>query len=267
MPMRKRLFTLLAAVLLMWSMSITALAHDVPDLSRKGSIHIVMSHGGKAVPGGSLTLYRVGAVHEEDGNYGFVLTGAFIGSGVSLEDIQSAGLAKELADYVKAQKISGTTQKIAKDGTVTFSDLEPGLYLLVQHKAAEGYYEAAPFLVSVPMMEDGRYIYDVDASPKVEIKKEPETPEETETPEEPETPEETETPEEPETPEVPGIPETPGTPGFPGTPAVPEASVVPTLPQTGQLNWPIPFLVVTGLCLFSVGWALRFGKKKDDYEK
>jgi len=41
----------------------------------------------------------------------------------------------------------------------------------------------------------------------------------------------------------------------------------PQLPQTGQLNWPIPVLVVGGLALFAVGWVLCFGKKRENYEK
>lgn len=267
MPIQKRFFVLLVAVVLMCTVSITALAHDVPDLSRRGSISIVMRHGEKAVPGGSLTLYQVGVVYEEDGDYSFILSDAFSGSDLSLEDIQSARLAKELADYAGSHGISGVTKKIEKDGTVLFSDLDPGLYLLVQREAAVGYYKAVPFLVSVPMLEEGKYVYDVDASPKVELKKEPEPPEETETPQEPETPEEPETPQEPESPENPGIPEEPDTPEIPGMPKTPENSAGDTLPQTGQLNWPIPVLVVFGLCLFSTGWMLRFGKKKDGHEK
>lgn len=50
----------------------------------------------------------------------------------------------------------------------------------------------------------------------------------------------------------------------------PETTVPPTtkpsdssLPQTGQLNWPIPILVVLGLGLFIAGWLLRFARKKD----
>lgn len=58
-----------------------------------------------------------------------------------------------------------------KDGEIAFTGLELGLYLLVQHKAAKGYETAAPFLVSVPMEEDGVLRYDVDASPKVELEK------------------------------------------------------------------------------------------------
>lgn len=47
-------------------------------------------------------------------------------------------------------------------------------------------------------------------------------------------------------------------------PTVPED---PNLPQTGQLNWPIPLLAVSGLVLFVIGWILRFGKKREQYEK
>lgn len=41
----------------------------------------------------------------------------------------------------------------------------------------------------------------------------------------------------------------------------------PKLPQTGQLNWPIPLMVVAGLTFFVVGWVLCFGKKREHNEK
>ena len=34
------------------------------------------------------------------------------------------------------------------------------------------------------------------------------------------------------------------------------------LPQTGQLNWPIPVLIAGGLLLLAVGWVLVFHRKK-----
>lgn len=36
------------------------------------------------------------------------------------------------------------------------------------------------------------------------------------------------------------------------------------LPQTGQLDWPIPWMAVSGMVLFTFGWWLCFGRK--DYE-
>lgn len=259
MPIRKRMLGLFVSIVVLCAMSMTALAHDVPDTSKKGSVHITMRLGENAVPGGSITLYRVGAVAEDDGNYSFVLTGEFADCGISLDDIQSARLAKDLAAHAKGHALVGATQKIDGNGSVSFRDLEPGLYLFVQSKAPEGYHKADPFLVSVPMMEDGSYVYDVDASPKVELEKKSD---------EPEIPE---TPVNPETPTTPTTPKTPVTgavlPGGPEPSVSQPIPTVPVLPQTGQLNWPIPVLVVLGLCLFSIGWVLRTGKKKDGYEK
>lgn len=35
------------------------------------------------------------------------------------------------------------------------------------------------------------------------------------------------------------------------------------LPQTGQISWPIPWLAVTGMSMFVLGWWMCFGKKED----
>lgn len=239
MRLRRKLFTLFIAVIVISTMGITAFAQK-PDLSKKGSIHITMHQGGNVISGGSFTLYCVGAIQEKNGDYSYVLTGDFVDCGESLDNIQSAELAERLAVYAEEKKLTGSTREIGEDGTVTFSNLKPGLYLMVQKEEAPGYQKVEPFLVSIPVTENGAYIYDVDASPKVEIEKETESVSETE----PESEDETE-------------PDTPG-PGNPGG---------PDLPQTGQLNWPVPVLVILGLLLFSLGWILRFGNKKGNYEE
>lgn len=41
----------------------------------------------------------------------------------------------------------------------------------------------------------------------------------------------------------------------------------PKLPQTGQMNWPIPVMTVAGLALFIFGWYLCFGRKREGNEK
>lgn len=220
MRLQKQLAVLLLAVLLVCVMDVTAYAHDVPDISKKGSISITMLYDDQPVSGGTLTLYRVGDVEENNGDYSFGLTADFIGSGVKLTDISSADLAGDLADYAVKQGYDGTEKEIGQDGKISYTELEPGLYLLVQNKAASGYNKMSPFLVSIPMNEKGVYIYDVDASPKAELETEP-------------------------------IPETRET-----TP--PEKPS--RLPQTGQLNWPVPVLAVMGMMLFAFGWMLRFGR-------
>lgn len=221
----KQLLSLLLTALTLYGTHITASAHPVPDLTKTGSITVAMRYQDKAVPGGSLTLYRVGDVDEDGGDYSFVPTGDFKGCVAAFDEknIQSPELAKELADYAETKKLSAVGTKTAgKDGNVTFSGLELGLYLLVQETAAPGYGKMSPFLVSVPYLEDNQYVYDVKSAPKTDLEREV-TPTET-------------------------------------------APHGPTLPQTGQLNWPVPVLVVLGLTLFTIGWALRFGKKRDENE-
>lgn len=233
MQLRKKLAALLLVSVLLCSMSIVAYAHEAPDISKKGTISITMRYNKNPVAGGSLTLYRVGDIKEDDGNYSFTLTEDFTASQADLTDITSANLAKQFAQYAKDQKISGEAVKINDNGEVSFSDLDLGLYLLTQNEAASGYAAADPFLVTVPMNENGTYIYAVDASPKVELSK---------------------------------APETPTTPtGGSGTTST-STTVITKLPQTGQLNWPIPVLAVVGLGLFSIGWVLCFGKEKECYE-
>lgn len=41
----------------------------------------------------------------------------------------------------------------------------------------------------------------------------------------------------------------------------------PHLPQTGQLNWPIPVMASVGIVLFVLGWILCSRTRKDAYEE
>ncbi|MGM9549391.1 MAG: hypothetical protein ACI3V5_06060 [Faecousia sp.] len=176
MAVQKRLFALLFAATLPCIICLPVFAHDVVDTSRQGSVTIAMRSGEKIVPGGTLTCYRVGNVWEDDGNFSYFLTSEFAGCGESLEDVQSAELAKRLAQYARDNGRKRTTKRIDENGTVSFDNLAVGLYLFVQNRAAAGYLKTDPFLVRVPMMEAEVYVYDVYASPKAEVKKEPAAP-------------------------------------------------------------------------------------------
>ena len=191
-------------------------------------------------------------------NYTFRLTEDFAESRAELGQLNAA-LAETLKDYANDQNLTGKTEEIGRDGRVEFAGLKVGLYLLVQEQAAPGYYKADPFLVTLPMTENGEYVYDVDASPKVEVKDKPSRPDRPTTPDKPEEPGEPTQPDEPETPpETPEGPETPTT-EIPETPP----PLDPTLPQTGQLNWPVPALAVLGMALLAIGFLV----KRNSYEK
>lgn len=276
---RKRLAAVLAALTLLVWCAAPAFALEVVDLSRTGSIKVSLydSETSEAVGGGTLTLYRVAKVQKDNANLSFVYTNGFEDCGVELGDLSEGELAGRLAEKIAATAES-TTVEISDFGTAEFGDLEVGLYLVVQATAAENYNVINPFLVSVPIQENGSYVYDVDALPKVgtAAKKTPEPPD---TPDKPDTPDTPDKPEEenPNTPVAPG-PDNPDgwvlgangekiylNPEAP-SPDNPNGYVMGAhgLPQTGQLNWPIPVLAVTGVVLVAAGIRLKKGTRKDE---
>lgn len=216
--MKKHLISALLALLLLLCLPLSAAAaHPVPDLTRKGSITITMKYKGKPVSGGSLNLYKVGDVHEDDGNYSFVLVKGL--EALDYSDIQSPDLAKSAAKAVEEKKIAAVkTVTIGSNGTAEFSDLALGLYLVAQKTAASGYKMTASFLVSVPYLEDGAYVYNVKADPKTDLEREVK----------------------------PTPTQKPSTPSGGGK-----------LPQTGQLWWPVPVLICMGLGCIAVGLIRR----------
>ena len=257
--MKKRFWLLLATITLC---CVSAFAHNKPDHEREGSIRVTMACEGATVPGGTLTLYRVGDVQKEAEAYSFRLTKEFAQSDTSLENLNAA-LAQSLKNYATEQALTGQTEPISQEGHVAFSELTAGLYLLVQEEAASGYYRTEPFLVTLPVNGNGTYIYDVDASPKVEVEEKPSHPDKPTPP--PEVPVEPPRSEEPQTP--PGSADTSDTPKIPGTPTTEILETSPPLtdglPQTGQLNWPVPVLAVLGMALLAMGVFV----KRSGYEK
>ena len=203
----KRMIAAIGAILI--------LALSVFASEPKCSLTFRLEHDGKNLTGGSLSLYLVG-IPEGDR---YVRVDVLSGSGLSFDDPDAPGTANETWNAVKQLNLEGYRESVL-DGTVSFSDLEPGLYLAVQEEACGGYSCLSPFLITLPRMEEGEPQYDVMAKPKVEPEPLPTEPTQ---------------PTEPE-------------------PTVPDD---PELPQTGQLNWPVPLLFVGGTCLIVLGWLLR----------
>ena len=218
--MKKHLISALLALLVLLCLPLSAAAaHPVPDESQDGhcSITITMTYKGKAVPGGTLALYKVGDVQEDDGNYSFVPVKAIQSDISEFGNIESSDLPGKLAKLEK--KLTPVTAKpvtIDKNGTATFSNLEFGLYLVVQKTAASGYGKTSPFMVSVPYLYKGEYKYNVTSQPKTDLEREVK-------------------------------PTTPPSSGGGGG----------KLPQTGQLWWPVPVLVCMGLGCIAVGLIRR----------
>ena len=225
--MKRRLFCLLAALVLALAMQIPVYANNVLDWTQdgKGSITIHLNYDEDTADLGSLRLYRVGDVQDDDGDLSFAPRADFAAVWAEDADLQDPAFAWDLTTCAVDQERPFETVEVTAEGAV-FEELEIGLYLVCQNKAAEGYEAINPFLIGVPNVEEDLYVYQVDASPKVAV-----TP----------------------------APTNPPKPTEPKPTRPPE----PSLPQTGQTNWPIPLMAAAGLLLFAAGWSMY---RKGRYE-
>ena len=224
-----KLAALLLLVVVFCIHSISAMAHTIPDLDKTGSISVSMIHGTEPVGGGNLIIYRVGEIVVDDGNYSFSLTDAFRQSNVLLDDFLTA--AASLAEFAADRMLSGDEKQISADGSAVFSDLEPGLYLIVQTIPAQGYYLVTPSLVPLPIYDGEEYIYDIDATPKLELNKDTTIPSDPTGPGDPSDPTEPSAPSNPTDPTDPSDSTDPTDPSTPSDPTAPSDPTDPTDPS------------------------------------
>lgn len=158
-----------------------AAENEMPDPERIGSISITFTdpETKKPVTGDNrIALYKVADVKVENG-FKFVYVDDFADAGevpAAGEEL-NADLAEKLSKIAKEKGLDPdyAEQKIDENGNVTFTDLKIGLYLAVQTYKGSGNpaFTISPFLISIPnKSSDGKLVYDVDASPKVEVNKE-----------------------------------------------------------------------------------------------
>lgn len=256
------------------------------DISRIGSITFRITSGYEHVPGGNMLLMKVADLQyvAADGHYEyrFVWLPEIADIPLDPRDAGSYEYARQVYDLAQDRGLPVRERQIDANGVTSFRELSTGMYLFWQTVPAEGFQTIAPFIVTLPMKEDGVYVYDIDASPKPSV-----IPESTTAPvptteppvttTEPSTEPSTEPPAETTVPST-----TPSTEPPTGKPPTsepdetttdytqtePPETTVPDveLPHTGQLKWPVSALGVAGLLLVSFGWLIRSSERRGDYD-
>lgn len=225
--------TLFIVVILIISLTnTTAFANALPDLSIKGTLTVSMKKDGKAVPGGEFEIYHIADISIADGSCKYTFTKEFKDCRLSVDTIESDEFVSEMERYIKSNKISGIRESADNNGIARFDQLEAGIYFVMQNEAAKGYSKANSFTVSLPVLEDGKYIYTVNANPKFSFSGAEENTQTT----------------------------TPTT-------VKPSKPTDTNLPKTGQLNLPVPILTASGICLFVLGVIIRYSGRKEENEK
>lgn len=120
------------------------------------SIALSLNVGDLPVTNGSFTLYRVGTKSSD----GYRIQDRFGGGFVRDADALSPHLAQWMES---AAGEGGVTMLLDVDGDAVFSDLEEGLYLMVQTELTDGFYPIQSFLLTLP--SDGRRNLNVNLEP------------------------------------------------------------------------------------------------------
>lgn len=316
------LCSLMAALLLL---PVPALAAGSIDTGREVQLTISYQDGKTALSGAAFDIYRVAAV---DATGELTPVSPFDQFNVDIRGKNDAAwkaLASTLEGYVLRDDIKPTDSgKTDRQGLLTFPNqaehLEQGLYLVLGHRHTQGgrIYDAAPFMVLLPALDEDAndWLYDVTVNPKHESSPEPDGDTITrkvlkvwaDEGHEKDRPQEvivqllrdgkvfdtvtlnaannwrytwddlddryTWTVVEKELKDytvtvtregvtfvvtntyTEDIPDEP-TPTTPTTPTTPDTPGKPTLPQTGQLWWPVPLLLAVGLLFLVLGLLRR----------
>lgn len=228
--MKNRILSFLMALIFMVVLAVNASATEMPNLEDKGSLTLAMNYNGQPLNSGKVNILAVGELKRNPGNaYDFQLFASLGKSTLTQEELYSVDTAAELLTAAKKLYAKNILSVSITDGKAVFKDLNAGLYIVWQEEsdACDDLSAFQPFLISVPRWQGETFVMDVTAAPKVPLK--PEPPEPTET-----------------------------------TPPPPPP---PELPYTGQLNWPVPVLAVSGAMLMLIGLILCVSRKRNNYEK
>lgn len=228
-------FIMLVTLLTVFSNTLFAAAQM--DVERNTSLTIRYNVDKNPVSGIEFKLYRVADISSTGR---FTAVGDFAGYAVSFDGLTSEGwtdLARTLEGCVLRDKQNPVMRgKTDRNGIISFSDCEQGLYLLVGDKHTLGQYTYTPqsLLVSLPSVnKDGSWDYDVTSEPKFSS----DTPNDT-----------------------PGS-DDPNRVGGDSNDVIDSGQTdIEKLPQTGMLKWPIPVMYILGTGIFFTGYCYR---KKD----
>ena len=137
--MRKTLWLLCIAVCFLVRIPVAA-------AENRGSIQVNLKTGDMPVINGAVTLYQVGIKTED----GYRITEGFGGGIIRQDEADSRKLAQWLAESAGE---NGMTLLLDADGTAVYSELEQGLYILVQTERIDGFYPIYPVLLRIPSEE------------------------------------------------------------------------------------------------------------------
>lgn len=164
--MTRKIITLCVTVLLFFSCSYTVFAEDF-DPSKRGSVSVTLINQNEAIVNAELSVYYVAsAALNAKGNLIYNYTKDFEQLDTPIDD---ASLTAKLGAFVSERSVPSVKMITDAQGTALCNELPAGLYFVKQTGNVEGFAPCTPFIVTVPSVNDGEYVYEVNASPKTDV--------------------------------------------------------------------------------------------------
>ena len=138
------------------------------------SLNLTLTYEQKAISGAQYSIYQIADLKAD--KTGYVGRAPFGWNG-NLEELKTVDAQLKLARRLERQSRNASavmTLTTGRDGTVRFTGLRSGMYLVVQTGAtgeAADYTTMQPFLVMAPRFEHGVWNKVVNAKPKPEVQK------------------------------------------------------------------------------------------------
>ena len=141
---------------------------NVVDFSRKASISITLSDSleNNKVEGAEITIYKVADATSKDYNLDFAYPESLNSCKSELDE---GNITNEVLDCVINTGVTSYQLITDSNGSVLFTNLDLGLYLVTQTNKINGYSKFESFIVMTPEILDNMWNYDIKATPKVDI--------------------------------------------------------------------------------------------------
>ncbi|MBR6531539.1 MAG: Cna B-type domain-containing protein [Clostridia bacterium] len=167
----KRLVKIIALlmVLLVFTFSLSIAATANPDKNGSITLNIKDTQTGTPIADMTFRLYFFAKAYDKSEGIDFDFVSPYDEASVDLKDLQDSYLPIHLTYFAISRSLEFTEKSTDENGVIVFDNLTPGLYLIVPLQDSEEHCNASPFIVSVPEYdhENKQWIYDVDASPKI----------------------------------------------------------------------------------------------------
>lgn len=208
-----------AMVLIMLSSTLSVYAEaSIPDPNKYCSLNIELKQPtGETIFDGNVYLYHIANLITTDSDYYYEYTSSYSDCDIQKEKLSDNSCSKEIDAFTKNRNIIGQEASLNEQGKVQFTDLSSGTYLVVIKNTNNDFYLTEPLLISLPNYYKEANSFNYDVTAYPKAMKNNEISIQK------------------------GL----------------SQGTLNKLPQTGQLWWPVPILMFSGILFIVLSFVTR----------